>query len=162
MGKLQKIEVSSHPNEIHKVLQFIERICDEKDIYNSYYGNIVTSITEAFNNAIEHGNNFSDDKSVTISFETKNDGLTFCVEDQGNGFNPLNITNPTDPNFDAESGRGIFVMGLLSDNMLFLENGAKVCFKFLISNINKETSDKRIEKLHAFLGKKVNQTIKNI
>lgn len=162
MNKLQQIEVGSQIKEIHKVLQFIEKICDENDIYTSYYANIVTSITEAFNNAIEHGNSFNPNKSVIISFEPKNDGLTFCVQDEGDGFNPTKISNPTDLNYDGDSGRGLFVMGLLSDNMSFLNNGSKVCFKFLISNINKEISDSRIEKLNAYLGKNVKEAVSKL
>ena len=161
MNKLQSISVKSNPKEIHKVLQFVERICDENNIYTSYYANIVTSITEAFDNAIEHGNNFDESKNINVSFEAKNDGLTFCVEDDGNGFNPTKVDNPTDLNYTGESGRGLFVMGVLSDKMLFSNNGAKVCFKFLISNINKDISDKRVEKLNAFLGKTVKTSVTN-
>ena len=161
MNKLQQISVKSQANEIHKVLDFVELICDEHNIYNSYYGNIVTSITEAFNNAIEHGNNFDENKEVIVSFEQMNDGLTFCVQDEGKGFNPTKINDPTDSNNDGESGRGVFLMGLLSDRLLFENGGSKICFKFLISNINKEISDSRVEKLRVFLGQNVHQPILN-
>ena len=161
MNNIQKITVKSQTKEIHKVLLFIEQICDENNIYNNYYGNIVTTITEAFNNAIEHGNKFDSNKEVSISFQTKDDGLTFCIEDQGEGFNPTKISNPTDLNFDGESGRGLFLMGLLSDKMIFENNGAKVCFKFLISNMNKDIYEQRKEKLHAFLGTKIHANIAN-
>jgi len=161
MNNIQQVKVKSQENEIHKVLQFIEQICDENNIYNSYYGNIVTTITEAFNNAIEHGNNFDSNKEVTISFQAKNDGLTFCIEDQGTGFNPTKVSNPTDSNFDGESGRGLFLMGLLSDKMIFENNGSKVCFKFLISNMNKDVYDQRKDRLQAFLGQNIHAKITN-
>jgi len=161
MNKLEIILVKSKPEEIHNVLQFVERICDENNIYNSYYGNIVTSVTEAFNNAIEHGNKFEETKNVTISFEPMADGLTFCVEDQGDGFNPSKISNPTDINFDGEAGRGLFLMGLLSDKMIFENNGSKICFKFLISNMNKNIYNQRKDKLQAFLGKKIHSKVEN-
>jgi len=159
MNKLQQIVVKSKATEVHKVMNFIEQICDEHNIFSNYYANIITSITEAFDNAIEHGNKFDENKNITVSFIQKNDGLTFCVEDQGEGFNPTKVNDPTDISNNGESGRGIFLMGILSDKMLFTNNGTKVCFKFLISSINKEISDSRVEKLKAFLGQNVHSKI---
>ena len=158
MNKYQEIILKSQSFEIHNLIQFVEQICSEQNIYNNYYGNIVTAITEGFQNAIDHGNNFDPEKSVKVSFEQKNYGLEFCIKDEGNGFDSTKISDPTDISNKGNVGRGIFLMNTLSDNTEFLENGTKVCFKFLISSINQEIADARINKLNVFLKKEIKET----
>jgi anti-sigma regulatory factor (Ser/Thr protein kinase) len=80
----------------------------------------------------------------------------FCISDQGDGFDIQNINDPTDINSeDTIHGRGIFLINALSDKVEFKNEGTQVCMKFLISSINREVSDRRIEKLKAFMTKEV-------
>jgi serine/threonine-protein kinase RsbW len=156
MERSEQIILKSQKSELHKVVAFVENICDQHNIYNNYYGNIVTAITEAFLNAVEHGNKNIPEKDIKLSFDVESDGFMFCISDQGDGFDIQNINDPTDINSeDTIHGRGIFLINALSDKVEFKNEGTQVCMKFLISSINREVSDRRIEKLKAFMTKEV-------
>ncbi|RLD46571.1 MAG: ATP-binding protein [Bacteroidetes bacterium] len=162
MNKNERIILNSNLAEQNKLVGFIENICDQHNIYTSYYANIVTSISEAFNNAVIHGNGNDDEKKVVVDFVIQNDGFSFCITDQGDGFDFSSIADPTDINNPVEeTGRGIFLMDILSDNLEFKNNGRTACMKFLIANINKEAADKRVDKLKAYMNSEVKQALLN-
>ncbi len=157
MERNSYLKLNSTPSELNRVVEYIENICDQHNIYNSYYGNIVTGVTEAFLNAVEHGNKNDSNKSITINFEVQNDGFAFCVSDEGNGFDINTVGDPTDINSKNNKGRGIYLMKHLSDDMEFHNGGRTACMKFLISSINKEVADSRVNKFNAYINQAINQ-----
>jgi serine/threonine-protein kinase RsbW len=148
-----KITVKSELSQINKVEAFVELICDHNDIYNNYYSNILVSITEAFTNAVVHGNNNDSSKFVEIEYRNTVSGLAFSVKDQGNGFDFESVKNPIEAETEEESqnGRGIFLMRSLSDTIRFLDNGSKIEMLFKTSSINKELSEKRIKTFKSYI-----------
>ncbi len=156
MKKSENIVLKSDQLYINEVERFVEQICDEHNIYNNYYANILTSIVEAYTNAVEHGNKFNPEKTVRITFNHEQKGLSFQIKDQGNGFDINKIPDPTDLNNEGSEGRGIFMIKALSDQVEFQDNGRSIKLNFLISSINREVANKRTELFHNF----VNQSIK--
>jgi serine/threonine-protein kinase RsbW len=148
--------LSSVPGNIHQVEKFVEDICDEYNINNTYFGNILVVLTEAFENAIKHGNGSDPSKNVQLTFTSKPEGLSFTISDEGNGFDFNNIPDPTDINTDIEkfNGRGIFLIKSLADEVDFLENGRKIEILFKISSINYELAIDRINHLKKYYGTK--------
>ncbi|MGD9253822.1 MAG: ATP-binding protein, partial [Holophagae bacterium] len=70
-----------------------------------------TALREAVANAIRHGNQNDPTREVRIDFEIVDSVVTIRVEDEGDGFDPTGIPDPTDPaNLLRPSGRGIFYM----------------------------------------------------
>ena len=116
------IELKSDISEMSRLEGFIELICDQYNVYSNYFGNILMSVTEAFENAVKHGNKNNSDKVVKVEFKNTPDGLLFSVSDEGEGFNLNNISNPLDAETEEESlkGRGIFLINSLSDTLLEL------------------------------------------
>lgn len=155
MERNSHIILKSVRTELNKVVSFIENICDQHNIFNNYYGNIVTATSEAFLNAVEHGNNNDITKNVKIHFEVQNDGFAFCVSDEGDGFDISNIADPTESN--SMTGTGIYIMKSLSDDIEFINGGRTVCMKFLISTINKEIADARVNMFKTYIKTTVNQ-----
>ena len=85
------------------------------------------ALEEAIVNAIRHGNKFSSEKSVVVSFQLTDDQVTVIVEDEGEGFNPDDVPDPTDDdNLDKPSGRGIMLMQSFLSNVEYLGRGNKV------------------------------------
>jgi serine/threonine-protein kinase RsbW len=110
-----------------KVDELMARLGINKD----EYGRIMVATMEAVNNAIVHGNQNDNSKSVNISFEFKKPGLVVKVRDQGIGFNPDCIPDPTSPeNIENLRGRGVFLMKNLADDIGFNEVGNEVIMKF--------------------------------
>jgi serine/threonine-protein kinase RsbW len=80
----------------------------------------MVAVTESVNNAIRHGNKLDKNKSVFLSVNSEENQLKFTIEDEGPGFNPDTLPDPTAPeNLDKLGGRGIFLMKHLSDQVHF-------------------------------------------
>lgn len=122
---IDRIRISSELKNITEVEKLIDKICDLKGINEEVYGNILIAVTEAVNNAVIHGNCFHKELSVTISVVESPERICFIIEDEGKGFDFLNLPDPTAPeNIEKENGRGIFLIQNLSDELVF-ENGGK-------------------------------------
>ena len=69
------------------------------------------AVREAVTNAILHGNKQDETKSVHITAKAAPKLLEISIADEGEGFNPEDVPNPTEPeNILKTSGRGIFFM----------------------------------------------------
>jgi serine/threonine-protein kinase RsbW len=69
------------------------------------------AVREALANAVIHGNELDETKLVEINVKSSLDCFEVSVHDQGKGFNPDNISDPTkEENILKSSGRGIFFM----------------------------------------------------
>ncbi|MFH0865380.1 MAG: ATP-binding protein [Bacteroidota bacterium] len=152
-GKLQLI-LPSLPENIHKVEKFVEDICDEFNINNTYFGNILVALTEAVENAMKHGNGNDPSKHVQLIFSSRPEGLSFVVKDEGKGFDINLIPDPTDLSIDANQakGRGIFLIKHLADEVYFTENGSSVEVIFKITSINHELAVERMNLLKKYTG----------
>jgi serine/threonine-protein kinase RsbW len=129
--KYETLKINSNPNSLLLVERLIEDVCDVYNVHEDCYGNILIAVTEAVNNAICHGNKNNPEKFVKIGFESDNNNLIFSICDEGNGFDPSALPDPTDPsNIDKLSGRGVFLMTNLCDFIKFEENGKKVLLGF--------------------------------
>jgi serine/threonine-protein kinase RsbW len=128
---VDRLSIPSSFDEVHKVEQLIDRTCASLGVNEENYGNVLIAVTEAVNNAIQHGNKLSDSLTVELSVSDSSESFCFAVEDQGNGFDFNNLPDPTSPeNILKEHGRGIFLMRSLSDEVCFENNGKKVLIFF--------------------------------
>lgn len=125
------LKVNSSPNSITIVEQWIQTVANEHRVKEEKYPNILISLTEAVNNAIIHGNNSDETKHVNIYLEKNKDGLAFKVCDQGHGFDPNDVPDPTCPeNIECCGGRGVFLIKQLCDQVDYLDNGSTVKMHF--------------------------------
>ncbi|MSO20582.1 MAG: STAS domain-containing protein [Acidobacteria bacterium] len=79
---------------------------------------IELAVRETVINAIIHGNQKRRTKKVHVKAELNNSDLTISVRDEGNGFDPGAVPDPTKPeNLMRDSGRGILLMQTLMDRL---------------------------------------------
>jgi len=72
---------------------------------------IKLALEEALVNAIKHGNQMDPDKFVRVSYTVAVDRFEIRIEDEGPGFNPEEVPDPTLPeNIEKGSGRGVFLI----------------------------------------------------
>jgi serine/threonine-protein kinase RsbW len=129
--KEENLQINSDSQNIHLVEKVIDEICEEFKLNEDRYGNILIAVTEAVNNAIHHGNQNNPDKKVTLWYHLEPGGIIFSIQDEGSGFDYINLPDPTAPeNIDKINGRGIFLMTNLSDEIKFCQNGKEVQLKF--------------------------------
>ena len=127
------LNIVSEIVNIRLVESAIDEISSELNIGSDDYGKILVSTLEAVNNAIVHGNKADISKYVRIGFEYVNRDLTVTVSDEGMGFVPDKIPDPTAPeNIENLRGRGVFLMKNLCDNISFNDRGNEVMMKFKI------------------------------
>ncbi len=121
------IELNSSLDSISKVEKFIDEISANVNISSEIYGKILIATIEAVNNAIVHGNKLNSNKIVRVKIESEGNRLKVIVEDEGTGFDFYNLPDPTTPqNIENISGRGVFLMRKLSDEINFFNNGSLV------------------------------------
>lgn len=131
----KEIESVSFPSDLKNLRiaeSLIDDVCRDYHIHEDHYGNILIAVTEAVNNAIQHGNMEDASKTVTIAIHRNDKELKFTIADNGDGFAFDNLPDPTAPeNIEKESGRGIFLMKSLADDVSFEDKGAKVILTFV-------------------------------
>ena len=129
----QSLNFDSKAENIVLAEKLIDDVCNKYKVDEDFYGNILIAVTEAVNNAINHGNKQNPDKKVHLEFAELGDRLSFVVKDQGEGFDHAALPDPTDPeNLEKISGRGVFLMNQLADEVEFSDNGTKVEMKFKV------------------------------
>lgn len=134
MKREQKISFPSTSGNIVVVEKLINDICSSYKVSEDYYGNILVAVTEAVNNAIQHGNKLDPGKKVDVEFTAGDKTITFSVHDQGDGFDYNTLPDPTNPeNLEKPSGRGVFLMRHLADKVEFADSGRTVLLNFNIS-----------------------------
>jgi serine/threonine-protein kinase RsbW len=127
-------EFSSLPENLNIVESFVEQLRAELGLNDDIEANILVSLSEAVNNAIVHGNKMDPEKKVRLKMVKDEKLLTFSVEDEGSGFNPKEIMDPTAPeNIDKPTGRGIFLIRSLADSVEFFDEGKKIVMTFLLN-----------------------------
>ncbi len=101
--------------------------------------NFRVGLTEALSNAMLYGNARDPGKRVKVEVTVRMEQVTARVTDEGHGFDPTTIPDPTLPgNVDKPGGRGIFLMKSLMDEVLFNEEGNSVT---LILRLEEESPD---------------------
>ena len=79
------------------------------------------AVREAVTNAVLHGNRQDANKTVDIVLKSLPDAVEISVHDQGPGFNPESVPDPTTTeNILKTSGRGIFFMRTFMDEVDWL------------------------------------------
>ncbi|OFZ56293.1 MAG: serine/threonine protein kinase [Bacteroidetes bacterium RIFCSPHIGHO2_02_FULL_44_7] len=128
---IDSLSIPSNFGSISKVEMLIDDVCARLKVNEEYYGNVLIAVTEAVNNAIQHGNKLREDLSVDLAVGDKETDFCFRVKDYGSGFDFTDLPDPTAPeNIEKEDGRGIFLMKSLSEDVEFDEGGSAVDIYF--------------------------------
>lgn len=121
--------IFSDPENIKKVEAKTERLAKRIGFSEDELDSLAISVTEIVANAIYHGNKRDNHKRVFIKFECRDKSIRISVRDEGPGFNPDQVANPLAPeNLFKESGRGIFIVKTLMDDVRFkfLKDGTEI------------------------------------
>jgi serine/threonine-protein kinase RsbW len=116
---------------ISKVEEYTLALRQTLHLPEDLYADILISLTEAVNNAIIHGNTCNQTKYVVINHIITNDCIKFIVQDEGCGFAPEKIPDPTcNENIDKLGGRGVMIMRHLAQRVVFSKKGTCVEMQF--------------------------------
>jgi serine/threonine-protein kinase RsbW len=128
----EKLNFNSISSNISIAEKLIDDVCLKYNVDEDNYGNILIAVTEAVNNAINHGNQQDPTKKVFMAVDYLSDrSLKFTITDEGKGFDYALLPDPTDPeNIEKISGRGVFLMKNLADSIEFSNDGKTVEMRF--------------------------------
>jgi serine/threonine-protein kinase RsbW len=128
---IEKIKLPSDFNSLVDVENLVDRVCSGLGVHEEAYGNVLVAVTEAVNNAIQHGNELNKELFVDVAVGDKSEEFCFNIKDEGDGFNFSVLPDPTAPeNLLKESGRGIFLMKNLADDVIYDGVGNSVSIYF--------------------------------
>ena len=119
------------PNDIRSIehaVEYVTRHCSSCGEYARRLNlNFRVGLTEALSNAMLYGNASDPEKRVRVEVTVGVEKVSVRVTDQGEGFDPETVPDPTLPgNISKTGGRGIFLMKALMDEVQFNERGNSV------------------------------------
>jgi len=123
------LRVPSDVGCIEEVVDLLLRHCT----HGAWFGrrvrfNLRVALAEALANAIVAGNREDRSKSVLVEADLSGDQVRVEITDEGIGFDPGGITAPLLPEeLDRPSGRGIFLIQQLVDDVSFNDRGNSIC-----------------------------------
>ncbi len=103
-------------------------------------------LRESLLNAVTHGSGKDPDKNVELVLEIESTHVTMCVKDTGAGFEWCSHQGGFD--VDGDGGRGLALMEIYSDEMVFNEAGNEItlrkdCNAVLAEQSGAETNDEK-------------------
>jgi serine/threonine-protein kinase RsbW len=108
--------------EIH-ILAEVERCGYDEDASFA----IKLALEEAMTNAVRHGNAGDASKHVTVRYAVTPELCVICVRDEGKGFAPAEIPDPTAPDrLSLPCGRGIMLMRAYMTDVEYRADGREV------------------------------------
>lgn len=122
--------VSKIPSEPLAGKQLIDEILEQLARFQwpdcDVFG-IHLAVEEAIVNAIKHGNQDDPSKFVEVTIDISRDRMRIQVTDQGRGFNPADVPDPTDDeNLELPSGRGLMLMRSFMSHVEYNQLGNSV------------------------------------
>ncbi|MCX8111707.1 MAG: ATP-binding protein [Bacteroidia bacterium] len=134
-GYIREETLQSHLDELLRVEKVLTEVAYVVGLPEDRIPLFIVAVTEALSNAILHGNQQQPDKRVFMRFQWSplDRMLVVEVQDEGQGFDPSGLPDPTQgDNLLRESGRGIFIMRNLADEVVFHQGGRCVELRFIL------------------------------
>lgn len=111
MSDERELSIPSDLGEVPRIQQDIEDALTASGYGDRDVFFIRLCVEEAVVNAIKHGNQLDPDKRVRIHYAVSPERFFIRVEDEGAGFDPADVPDPTDPeNIDKPCGRGVHLI----------------------------------------------------
>lgn len=127
MGQSQTHKPLVIPSSLTQGVKAVETVIDAIQPYgysDTALFAIRLALDEALANAIRHGNQADESKIVTIDYSVDDQQVKISITDQGCGFCPNDIPDPTlDENLERPCGRGVMLMRAYMTQVSFNEAG---------------------------------------
>jgi anti-sigma regulatory factor (Ser/Thr protein kinase) len=139
------LELPNDLRQIEHAVEYVMQRCTACQAHGRKLRlNFRVSLTEALSNAMLYGNERDPDKRVRVEVIVGEREIKACVTDEGSGFDPGEIPDPTSPdNLEKSGGRGLFLMRELMDEVHYNERGNQVT---LILRLEPEEGDRKSDR----------------
>ena len=134
MEKKFELRIPSDRKNIHLVEDFFRDVNNSLHLPDEKFHALLVAVTEAVNNGIIHGNKNNRAKHVKLSCSVKGNALTVKVKDEGEGFDPAELSNPLhEDNLLRTGGRGVFLMKAFVQSVRYNKKGNEVTLVIKLS-----------------------------
>ncbi len=99
----KRLKIESKLSNLRIIENAIDEMTGAIGVNQDNYGKILVATLEAVNNAIVHGNKSVSHKLVDVEIEFEENQIKITVTDDGEGFDPKRIPDPTMPELDGPS-----------------------------------------------------------
>lgn len=156
----QSILLNTHSNSLCEIEKFIDDVCDQLFVNETYYGNILVSLTEFFN--LLHSNK-TDNTNISITYNSDYNKIYFTLSPISEDIclsllAPISIEKVS----DNETDKNLFLISNTVDN-ISLKNVDTLVFEYDISALHKKIYEERKKLLLDYFSvtKKENTSIAN-
>ena len=120
LRKIGEISVPSDQKHLEKIDRLSGKLLGNVSLRIGDLDDVAIAISEAANNAMQHGNRLDTKKNVKIRFYICSNYLRIIVQDEGPGFSPEKVPDPREEeNLLKASGRGLLIIRHLMDHITF-------------------------------------------
>ncbi len=136
MARELVLEVSNDLSAIENTVELVVKRCDFCESHAQRHDfNFRVCLSEALANAMLYGNRGDGHKRVRLEVTLGVDEVRAQITDQGDGFDPNSIPDPTQPeNITRSCGRGLFLMRKLMDEVHYNDRGNSVTLVLRLSS----------------------------
>jgi anti-sigma regulatory factor (Ser/Thr protein kinase) len=118
-------------SDVYGIAPFVDALVEHATRTGFDHGrlrlNLRVGVTEALSNAMLYGNRGERHRTVTVHASFAREEITVRVSDEGSGFDPERVPDPTTPaNRRRARGRGIFLIRQLMDHVEYNDAGNSV------------------------------------
>lgn len=118
------------PSDTRHARAVLQEVLDQLTVENWDEGDIFSvhmAAEEALVNAVKHGNQSNIEKTIRICCRISSQVIQIDITDEGNGFDPNTIPDPTSPeNLCREGGRGVKLMQSFMSRVQYNAQGNEV------------------------------------
>ncbi|MFK5854608.1 MAG: hypothetical protein QM503_00665 [Bacteroidota bacterium] len=150
MNNNHSVSIKLQPESIRDIEIFVDTICDQLFINDTYYGNILMSLSELFNYLLDSEN---DTLNITYNSDYKKIDISFYPIDI-QMISSLTKSINIDDIIHQESNKNIFLINSLVDNITTNSDG-NLSFEFDISALHNEIYNHRSELLKKYFSKQL-------
>jgi serine/threonine-protein kinase RsbW len=129
------VVIPSDPAEARRVRDQVEQCLAAASCHDHDRFSIKLALEEALLNAIRHGNQYDPARTVQIAYRLLPDRFEVHITDEGAGFDPDDVPDPTAPeNLECPGGRGLFLMRHYMTEISFNQRGNAVTMCKVLHN----------------------------
>ncbi|MFO0921113.1 MAG: ATP-binding protein [Pirellulales bacterium] len=122
--------IPSSTDDGHAVIEELVHALEQSGWEGRDFFHVHMATEEAVVNAIEHGNKRDPNKTVHIDFRVSPLEVHLAITDQGEGFDPESLPDPTDEELlEKPRGRGVMLIRELMTEALYNSKGNSVVMK---------------------------------
>jgi len=133
------VTIPSDTSEARRIQEEIEQQIASLKATEQEIFSVRLALEEALVNAIKHGNQMDRSKQVRVSYRLTLDRLEVQITDEGNGFDPEDVPDPTAvENLERPCGRGLMLMRHYMTEVVYNSRGNAVSMTKVFKNNGKK------------------------